>query len=252
MQGVTIMRLAVFADIHGNLEALQAFINDTETRRVHRYMCLGDIVGYGANPNECIELVMSLPKMNCVLGNHDSAAVWRYSPYNMTRDAKEAILWTIDQLSPDNSAFLKQLQPTLVMGGIFFAHANPYNPESYRYVINKKYAMRSFAAVREGLTFIGHSHKPVVITRKNFFQITFETPQGDMNYSINKEKKQIVNCGSIGQPRDGDPRTSYCIFDTMKRTIDFHRLPYDHQLAAGKIRSAGLPEFSAKRLAMGI
>ena len=180
------MRLAVFADIHSNLEAMQAFVEDTAGRNIHRYMCLGDIIGYGANPNECIKLVRSLPKMSCILGNHDAAAIWRYSPYGMTKDAKEAILWTIDRLSPDNVVFLKHLQPVLAQVNMVFAHANPYNPEAYRYVINRKYAARSFASVKEKLTFIGHSHRPVVISRKNFFQITFTAPKGAETFPISR------------------------------------------------------------------
>lgn len=245
------MRLAVFADIHGNLEAMQAFVEDSITRNVHRYFCLGDIVGYGANPNECIGLLRTLPKMNCVMGNHDAAAIWRYSPYGMTKDAKEAILWTIDQLTPENTGFLEGLHPVINQVNMCFAHANPYNPEAYRYVINRKYAARSFAAVKEKLTFIGHSHRPVVITRNNFFQITFNAPQGPEKFFINKEKKQIINCGSIGQPRDGDPRACYCIVDTTDEAVEFHRLPYNYQSTVEKIKLAGLPEILARRLIKG-
>ncbi len=245
------MRLAVFGDIHGNVEALTAVVADMGANHVHRHMCLGDIVGYGASPNECIDLVRSLPKVNCVLGNHDAAAVWRYSPYSMTKDAKEVILWTIDRLTEENSAFLQQLPPMLVAGDLCFVHANPYNPEAYRYVINKKYALRSFAAARQKLTFIGHSHRPVIITRKNFFQITFESAHGSMNRSAAKKKKQIINCGSVGQPRDGDPRACYCIFDTRKNKLEFHRVEYDIDAAAQKITAVGLPEFLSRRLVRG-
>jgi len=245
------VRLAVFADIHANLEAMKAFVEDSLTRHVHRYICLGDIVGYGANPNECIELLQTLPKMNCILGNHDAAAIWRYSPYSMTKDAKEVILWTIDQLNPNSVDFLQSLRPVLNLGNMIFAHANPYNPEAYRYVVNKKYAARSFAAVKQKLTFIGHSHRPVLITRKNFFQITFTPPRGSEKCFLNKEKKQIINCGSIGQPRDGDPRACYCVVDTTDETVEFYRLPYDIQSAAEKIKLAGLPDILGSRLIRG-
>jgi diadenosine tetraphosphatase ApaH/serine/threonine PP2A family protein phosphatase len=245
------MRLALFADIHSNLEAMAAFIEDASSRHIHRYICLGDIVGYGADPNECIRLVRSLPKMNCVLGNHDAAAVWRYSPYGMTRDAQEVILWTIDQLTRDNADYLKNLPPVLKLVNMFFAHANPYNPEAYRYVINKKYAARSFGAVKEKLTFIGHSHRPVVITRKNLFQITFHTPRGSEKKDLHKGKKQIINCGSIGQPRDGDPRACYCVVDTENETVEFHRVDYDFHGAVDKIKQAGLPDILARRLIRG-
>jgi diadenosine tetraphosphatase ApaH/serine/threonine PP2A family protein phosphatase len=245
------MRLALFADIHANLEAMEAFVVDSASRHIHRYICLGDIIGYGANPNECIDLLQTLPKMNCILGNHDAAAIWRYSPYGMTKDAKEVILWTIDQLTPDNVNFLKRLHPLLKHVNMVFAHANPYNPEAYRYVINRKYAARSFRAVKEKLTFVGHSHRPVVITRKNFLKITFSTPQGFEKYSLNKEKKQIINCGSIGQPRDGDPRACYCIVDTTDETVEFHRVPYNYQRAVDKIKLAGFPDILANRLIKG-
>ena len=245
------MRLGIFADIHGNLEALQAFVQDAAQRNIHRYMCLGDLVGYGPNPNECIELIRTLPKLNCVLGNHDAAAFWRFSPYAMNEEAKQSILWTIEQLTEQNSAFLQSLQPTCIMGNICFAHANPYNPEAYRYVLTRKYAVRSFTSVREQLTFIGHSHRPLVITRKNLFQIIFTTPQPEESAHLSQQQKQIINCGSIGQPRDGDPRAGYCILDTRDRRVEFHRVVYDHQKTSDKIRRAGLPEFLGKRLAMG-
>ena len=245
------MRLAVFGDIHGNIEALNAVVEDMAGRHIHRYMCLGDMVGYGACPNECIEVIRSLPKMNCVLGNHDAAAVWRYSPYSMTKDAKEVILWTIDQLYEENSRFLQQLPVMQVAGNLCFVHANPYNPEAYRYVINKKYAMRSFASARRQITFIGHSHRPVVITRKNFFQVTFESVHGSKCIPADVKKKQIINAGSVGQPRDGDPRACYCIFDTRENRLEFHRIEYDIQAAADKIKINGLPDFLSRRLVRG-
>lgn len=245
------MRLALFGDIHGNIEALSAVVDHMAANNVHRYMCLGDIVGYGASPNECIDVIRSLPRMNCVLGNHDAAAVWRYSPYSMTRDAKEVILWTIDLLTEENAAFLQQLPPMLSAGDLCFVHANPYNPEAYRYVIDRKYAMRSFASARQRLTFIGHSHRPLIITKKTFFQLTFEPAHGSMDSIVSGKKKRIINCGSVGQPRDGDPRACYCLFDTRQNKIEFHRVEYDINGAAQKIKAAGLPDFLSRRLTRG-
>lgn len=245
------MRLGVFADIHGNLEALQTVLAHAEKQHIHRYMCLGDIVGYGPNPNECIELVRALPRCNCILGNHDAAAFWRFSPYAMNEDAKTAILWTIDQLYEPNSNYLQSLPSMYIMGDICFAHANPYNPEAYRYVINRKYAARSFAAVRQRLTFVGHSHRPLLITRKNWLQMLFITPKANEITHLASHKKQIINCGSVGQPRDGDHRTSYCVLDTLKNHIELFRLEYDHQTTRDKIQQAGLPESLAKRLFRG-
>lgn len=246
------MRLAVFADIHGNLEALEAFVSDAAGRGVDRYMCLGDMVGYGANPNECIELVRSLPKINVILGNHDAAALWITSPYSMTRNATQAILWTIEQLKEDNASFLKTLKPTIKMGDMIFSHANPYNPLAWRYVATRKYAARSFSGTKESLLFIGHTHQPMFITRSNLVKISFDTPQENSTISAHNSKRQIINCGSIGQPRDRNPQASYLIYDTRNKEFEFYRLAYDHRKAAEKICSAGLPHFLSDRLSKGI
>jgi len=245
------MRLAVFSDIHANLEALERVLSDASTLSVHRYFCLGDIVGYGANPNQCIERVRALPKLNCLLGNHDAAAIWRYSPYAMTKDATRAILWTIDRLTEENSAFLQNRPPVLPMGDMLFSHANPYNPEAYRYVINNKYAQRSFRATREQLLFVSHSHRPMIITRKNFFQTDFSPPKGTTTCALDPKRRQIINCGSVGQPRDHDPRACYCILDTKKNTVEFRRLEYDFIRTGEKIKEAGQSDYLARRLAKG-
>jgi diadenosine tetraphosphatase ApaH/serine/threonine PP2A family protein phosphatase len=245
------MRLAVFADIHSNLEALEAFMAHAVQQRIDRYMCLGDIVGYGANPNECIDLVRSLPKVNIVLGNHDAAAVWMTSPYSMSKKATEAILWTAEQLTDSHAGFLKELKPTVRMQNMIFSHANAYNPMAWRYVIDRKYAIRSFSGVREKLQFIGHTHAPLVITRKNLFKLLFMAPDDSKPATVAKHQRQIINCGSIGQPRDGNPKACYSIYDTRTEQIEFHRFSYDYEKAGEKIINAGLPEFLARRLIKG-
>jgi predicted phosphodiesterase len=246
------MRLAVFADIHANLEALQAVFADMDSRRIDRFMCLGDLVGYGASPNECIELVRGLKKGNSVLGNHDAAAVWLYSPYSMSKDARQAILWTMDQLSEDNAEYLQKLHQKLDMLDMLFVHANPYNPGAYRYVINRKYALRSFAAVKSRLVFLGHSHRPVLITKKNLFGVTFNDATGNAVFDLSRHRKQIINPGSVGQPRDGDVRASYCVYDSRNNQVEFYRVDYDYQKAGQRILSADLPLFLAQRLGQGI
>lgn len=245
------MRLAVFADIHGNLEALEAFLHHVSTQRVDRYVCLGDVVGYGANPGECIAKVRSLPKSNFILGNHDAAAVWLSSPYTMSKMASKAILWTIDQLSDEQAGFLKNLKETLTMGDMVFSHANPYNPRAWRYVTTRKYAGRCFSGTREKLLFVGHTHEPMVITKRNPIKITFEPPERNGPIPVDSKKRQIFNCGSIGQPRDGIPLASYLIYDTGHEEMEFHRVPYNHSQAAEKIRTAGLPPYLADRLSRG-
>ena len=226
-------------------------LEDARARGIHRYTCLGDLVGYGANPNECIERVRSLPNINFILGNHDAAATWISSPYVMNKDAIAAIMWTMDQLAQEHIQFIKGLRPTFAMGNMLFAHANPYNPMAWRYVNNRKYALRSFNGSKAKLIFIGHTHMPEVITKRSWFRIHFESFTASHTLSISGAGRMIVNCGSIGQPRDKNPAACYLIYDTGRETIDFIRVPYNHERAARKISAAGLPAIMARRLAKG-
>lgn len=246
------MRLAVFSDIHGNLEALEAVIEDMAAKRIDRHICLGDIVGYGADPIPCMDKVRSLPRINIILGNHDAAAAWIASPYSMNKEATQAILWTMEILDADNTRFLKKLPPVIKMGNMLFSHANPYNPLAWRYVVDRKIAVRSFSRTTEKLLFVGHSHRPLIITRSNFFKISFTVPEENSTHYIVSSGRQIINCGSIGQPRDGNPKASYVIHDTRKQTLEFRRVSYDHEKTAQKIKSAGLPGALSRRLSLGV
>lgn len=251
------MRLAVFADIHGNIEALDTVLADCARREVDRYVCLGDLVGYGPNPNRCIEKVRRLPRLNVVLGNHDAAAVWRTSPYHMNPVATEAIMWTMERLSDDHAAFLKRLPDQFDMGPINFSHANPYNPMAWRYLNEGKYALRSFSRCRSRLIFVGHTHQPLVITRGKLWQVHFDTARGSVIVPARAHQRQIVNCGSVGQPRDANPKACYCIYDTEGTDtagpgFEFHRLAYDCRPTMEKIRAAGLPDSLATRLSKGV
>jgi diadenosine tetraphosphatase ApaH/serine/threonine PP2A family protein phosphatase len=245
------MRLGIFADIHGNLEALTAVLDDMAGRGVHRFICLGDLVGYGASPNECIDLVRRLPRLNCILGNHDAASVWRFSPYNLSKYAKESMLWTMEQLTPENASFLKKLPPTLTMLDLVFSHANPYNPEGWRYVTDRKYAMRCFSGSRGNIFFISHTHSPMIISKKGFWRIDLKKVRGNSVIEVPGSKRRIINCGSVGQPRDRDMRAGYLVYDTRKQQLEFYRVDYDIKHAALKIKEAGLPPFLGQRLRIG-
>lgn len=246
------MRMAIFSDIHGNQEAFEAFIAHSSAFHVDQYICLGDIVGYGANPNECIAMLRSLPDFRCVLGNHDAVAAEETFPYDMNRDAARAILWTMETLSRENTDFLKGIRPTLKIENMLFCHANTYQPLEWYYVNTREYAARSFARTKEKLLFIGHTHISSIITRKNIFSILFESPRKNKAVAEDASKRQIINCGSIGQPRDGDPRLSYIIYDAEEKMIEFYRVDYDFEKAAEKIKSAGLPVSLALRLLKGL
>lgn len=245
------MRLMVFSDVHANLEALQAVLSDAAGRQVHRSICLGDLVGYGPYPNECIELVRSLKNCRCLAGNHDVAALWETSPYGMSSAAKEAILWTMDQLTAENKAYLEVLPDRFDLADMTFVHANPYNPRGWRYVMDRKYALRSFAASSSRHLFIGHSHRPLVITRKHLLAVNLQDVSGDMHFAVGDSRRRIINCGSIGQPRDKDARSCYLIYDSREQQLEFYRVAYDAEKTVKAIQAAGLPSALGRRLLKG-
>lgn len=244
------MRIAVFSDIHSNLEALQAFIEHSLTKRIDHYICLGDIVGYGANPNKCIRMLQSIPGIGFILGNHDDAAVG--GGHNMNSDAGQALLWTQKRLSQKSFVFLKNMKENIKKKKLLFCHANPSGASDWYYITEKSGISRSFFRTRAKILFAGHTHAPAVITRNNFFCVYIKKPANGAVVPAAKLKRQIFNCGSIGQPRDGDPRASYLIYDTEENMVEFHRVVYDHEYAAKKIVAAGLPTILARRLATGV
>ncbi|SLM31231.1 conserved hypothetical protein [Desulfamplus magnetovallimortis] len=243
------MRIAVFSDVHSNLEALSAFIEHSMTRNIHRYVCLGDIVGYGANPNQCIRLLQSIPDIFFVLGNHDNAAGSEIVAMN--GDAGRAILWTKRRLTLQNTGFLKGMSENISLENLFFCHANPSGKSDWYYIAEKAYISRTFFRSRAKILFAGHTHAAAVITRKNFFCVYIRKPENGAVVPVASLNRQIFNCGSIGQPRDGDPRASYIIYDSEKSVVEFHRVEYDHKRAANKILAAGLPGLLADRLLTG-
>lgn len=245
------MRLMIFSDIHGNLEALQRVFADADKRNIHRSICLGDLVGYGPYPNECVELVKSRKNCRCLAGNHDVAALWDTSPYGMSKSAQDAILWTMEQLSDANKKYLGSLPDRIDLFNMTFVHANPYNPRGWRYVMDRKYALRSFAATSCQYLFIGHSHKPLVITRKNFFSIDLQAVSGPQKITVKAQRRHIVNCGSVGQPRDNNPDACYLIFDIRTNTLEYYRVPYDFKKTTQAIRLFELPSSTGRRLLKG-
>ena len=243
------MRVAVFSDIHSNQEAFQAFIDHSATLNINKYVCLGDVIGYGANPNRCIKMLRGL-EGTCILGNHDAAALG--IPMNMKKDARQAISWTRRRLSEESFNFLKEMTDTVKWDDILFCHSNPYRPRNWYYVAEKQYITRSFARSKAKLLFLGHTHVPVAITRRNFFCVYIRSPKNKAVFPVAELNRQIFNCGSIGQPRDGDFRISYLILDTDNRVVEFYRVEYDCKKAGEKILAAGLPEIFAQRLINGM
>jgi diadenosine tetraphosphatase ApaH/serine/threonine PP2A family protein phosphatase len=240
------VRYGVFGDVHGNLEALDAVLKALEKERCDQLVCLGDIIGYGANPKECLDKIRSRD-IAVVAGNHDLAATGKFDINAFNSAARDAILYSIARLAPGDLEYLGSLPLVKDLEEFAAVHASPLKPADFEYVFTVEQASAAFDAAIRPLTFIGHSHVPVV-----FFQDPGVT---DFTYAseffLRRRRKIIFNCGSVGQPRDGDPAACYVIFETAVAKIRLERIAYDVDTAAKKIINAGLPLVLADRLFKG-
>lgn len=239
------MRFAIFGDIHANLEALQAVLADAEANECTHYVCLGDIVGYNANPHECVEIVRAL---DCpvVKGNHDEHASVDGDLGCFNPLAEEAIAWTRDHLSQEDKQWLRDMRMVRQVRDFTIVHATLDTPHKWGYVFNQLDAAASFSYQHTGICFYGHTHAPRAYVRDlGVKSIALE------RLRIEPNKKYFINVGSVGQPRDGDWRASYCIYDVDDHTVYLRRLEYDIYTAQDKIVEAGLPQRLADRLALG-
>ena len=239
------MKIAIFSDIHANLEALETVLADAESLQCDSYICLGDVVGYNADPVACLERVRS---MDCpvVKGNHDQDCGHDTSLEMMNPVAAEALLWTREQLSAEQRQWLARLRMVRQMHDFTIVHSTLDQPISWNYVTNKFDAMANFSYQITPVCFYGHTHVPRIFTRSDSVQ---EVPAESI--IIEENTQYFINTGSVGQPRDGDWRASYCIYDTDKKLITFRRLEYDIETTQKKIIDAGLPKSLAERIAFG-
>ena len=242
------MRYALLGDIHGNTEALGVVLNSIKEQKVDKIVCLGDVVGYGAEPVACLEMIRAL-NCDCIAGNHDWAAVGKLSIDCFNAYAKAAAMWTRDQLNDDQKKWLADLPLSLTYEHCAVAHGTFHQPEAFNYIQTVFDAQQSFEALKKmgaRLGFLGHSHVPV-----GFFDTDPITYTLDGEIPIDDELSIIVNAGSVGQPRDENNKASYALFDSDTKAVNIMRLDYDIEGAATKIRAAGLPEILAARLYQG-
>lgn len=240
------MRYAIFSDIHSNLEAFKAVMEAYKKENIDKYLCAGDIVGYGANPAECIQLIKQL---NClsVVGNHDVAAYDLGATKDFTDNARIAAEWTHTALNGFDKDYLWSLKYTYTEDVFILSHASLEKPQDFCYVLNVGDARTSFAFQENQVCFIGHSHRPGI-----FRKLNEDIEQLDsLSAAIEGFSKYLINVGSVGQPRDGDNRAAYCIYDTEKKTAEIKRIEYNIKEAAEKIIKAGLPARLAERLYEG-
>jgi len=240
------MITALISDIHANLEAFQAVLAELDRRRPDRIFCLGDVVGYGASPNECLDRVRERCQM-VLLGNHDAAASGGPEAARFNIYARVAAEWTAKTLTRENREYLQRLPLTSGHENYFLVHASPACPRDWEYLLDRFDAEPQFHYFTEPVCFIGHTHQPAVYQADP--SGTKSLPLSDL--TLDPSRRYIVNVGSVGQPRDHDPRACFVLYHETAGVIEFVRVPYDIEGAQAKIRAAELPEVLAARLLTG-
>ncbi len=240
------MKYAILSDIHSNLEALRVVLSEISRRGITDFICLGDIVGYGADPRACLEIVKEIQAL-AVLGNHDYAAAKPVDLSIFNENARLAIIWTRERLEPPGKDYLNSLPLTAEVSGVTLVHSSLNEPERWHYILNPRDARASFDSLLEPICFFGHSHRPLAY-REERGEITVEYGPW---IEFQDGSRYLVNVGSVGQPRDRDPRAAFGIYDQEEKNVEIVRVEYPVAKAQEKILRAGLPSFLASRLAEG-
>lgn len=243
------MRYLIIADVHANLAAFEAVLADAGS--FDKVWCLGDMVGYGPDPNECVERLRDLPHI-CVAGNHDWAALDKLDIEDFNPDAQQACRWTREHLSPLNLEYLKTLPETIVADGFTLVHGSPRHP-IWEYILTPSTAKANFEHFNTNFCFVGHTHVPII------YRYHPENPHRACDILLPPlgvrlalgENRLIINPGSVGQPRDGDPRASYAILDSDELTLEYRRVPYPIDITQTKMMQKGLPVRLIIRLGYG-
>jgi diadenosine tetraphosphatase ApaH/serine/threonine PP2A family protein phosphatase len=245
------MLIALLTDIHGNREAFDTCLADARRRGAERFIFLGDYVGYGGDPGYVVDTVARMVEEGAValLGNHDEA-IFKPSPY-MNPRAAAAIDWTRRHLNEAQCAFLRERPLFVEEGERLFVHANAYDPAGWDYMIDRLEAARSIAATSCRATFCGHVHVPAVFSIASDGSMAHDTPTEEIGIALRPDRRWLAVIGAVGQPRDGDPRACYALFDDAQDRLTYIRVPYDVAQAAAKILRAGLPSPLAARLYAG-
>src|SRR4051794_7399916 len=245
------VRLAIFADIHANAQAFAACLAEARARGAERMICLGDVVGYGADPEWAVETVMDLVAGGAmaVRGNHDNAI--GIPSENMNAEAQAAVEWTRGRLSAEQRRFLAELPLTLADEERLYVHSDASNPQRWRYVVSTPEAARSLEATDAHVTFCGHIHKPALYSMSAAAKMTSFVPTSGVPVQLLGGRRWLAVIGSVGQPRDGNPAASFALYDTSSRELTYCRVAYDVEAAAHRIRANGLPHWLADRLLVG-
>jgi len=240
------VRYAIVSDIHGNYEAFTTVLDVIDGMDVDGIVCLGDVVGYGANPNEVVQLARERADVT-IRGNHDQAAIDPAQEAHFNSWAVQAIRWTRDQLTAESLDYLKSLAYEATLPDVHLVHASPSEPEKWRYILSPQAAAREFSSFRESFCFVGHSHVPMIVLRTEVG--TSELLEEEV--ALPAGARVLMNVGSVGQPRNGDPRACFAVLDLEDRSASLVQVPYDIDTARAKILESGLPRFLGDRLLLG-
>lgn len=246
------MRYLVLSDLHANLEALEGCLADAASRRIDFVLVLGDVVGYGPNPNEVVDRVRALDPVAVVRGNHDKVASGLESADGFNIVARAAARWTFEQLTPENRAWIAGLPngPISVDHLVEICHGSPFDEDAY--VFDELDAVRALKSANRRLCLFGHTHYPVIFTQIDSRLETIPHPhEPQWTLQLDAATHYLLNPGSIGQPRDGDPRAAYAVVDTESEQVELLRLQYPVEQTQAKIVAVGLPQMLADRLAVG-
>ncbi|MBI4848967.1 MAG: metallophosphoesterase family protein [Nitrospirae bacterium] len=247
------MRIAFFADIHANREALEACIYHSILQGVDKHVFLGDLIGYGADPEWVLDTVMRYYENGAivVLGNHDEAVLQR-SRNGMHSDARYAVEWTRTRLNRHQMKFLSGLPLQIDEHDRLYVHANAWAPNQWGYITDTFDTARSLAFTRCRLTFCGHVHERYLYHQNGSRSVNAFVPQPGVDIPLSTHRRWLINAGSVGQPRDGNPAACYAVYDSALNMLTYFRVPFDVEAAARKIKEAGLPEWFGTRLEQGV
>jgi predicted phosphodiesterase len=241
------MRILVISDIHANLTALEAVLN--HAGEVDAVWCLGDLVGYGPDPNECITTIRQMPNLVCLLGNHDAAALGQIETETFNPDARRALHWTRTTLTPESVSFLKVLPDRATIDHVTLVHGSPRQPV-WEYLLDTRTATYNFEHFETPYCLVGHTHLPVLYYLPDEILVArLIVPDSFMQLTL--APRSILNPGSVGQPRDRDPRAAFAIYDPELNTFEFCRVSYDVEAVQERMADVNLPEKHIQRLAAG-
>ena len=244
------MRYGVFADVHSNQEALEVVLSFFEKEKIHNYICCGDLVGYGPSPNECIERGRNLKNLVIVGGNHDKATVGMKDTRWFNDFAARAILWTKRHLTCSNHGYLTRMNNAFDQSQFYLVHGSPRDPLD-EYLLSPTQFQESLNFFKNAVCFVGHTHLPNCFISDCLKRVKIKPPMARDIIKIEPDSQVLYNPGSVGQPRDGDPRASCAIYDTEENTIKLYRLEYDVSAVQEKMKKVQLPLYLIERLATG-